>query len=246
MARHDRHEHGRALDPLKVWSTGNVLLDGHNRLGICKSHDLPYAVEYLDFESEEAATNWAVNNQLGRRNVTDAQRTKLMGLLYRENSSGHGGDRRSSSGNGCHLKEQEGNRTAAKIAKQFKVNEKTVRNAAKFVDDLEAISKVDEELEAEILTSPSPPKRKDIRRAAEAVKQGESPRAVLEAAQKAKGERQERRQPRTSCARLPNPTDDLCSCGDEHRDWTNRQDDPYGPQPCVGMRPRFELVRVLQ
>src|SRR5690606_4096073 len=134
---------------------------------------------------------WAINNQLGRRNLTKMQSHRLSGLLYKEQNRGHG----VRSGNQYTVKtgqndpSSNGHETASKLAAQFGVSEKTIRRNAKLVDDLEAISEVDEELEAEILTSPSPPKRKDIRRAAEAVKQGESPRAVLDAAQKAKEER---------------------------------------------------------
>ncbi len=73
------------LDSLKVWDREGklVLLDGHNRLKICKKHKLPYDTSTIEIESLEDAIIWIVDNQKGRRNVaTDEQRAYISGKKY--------------------------------------------------------------------------------------------------------------------------------------------------------------------
>ena len=62
-------------DAIKVWR--GIIIDGHNRYGICQKHGIPYRVQQLRFSSKENATLWIIENQLGRRNLTDATRIKL-------------------------------------------------------------------------------------------------------------------------------------------------------------------------
>ncbi len=66
-------------EPLVVWDTmtGRILLDGHNRLEICKRHGKEYAVEALAFEDKVDAMIWVLRNQRSRRNLTDDQRAML-------------------------------------------------------------------------------------------------------------------------------------------------------------------------
>lgn len=62
-------------DPLVVW--GCVLIDGHNRYDICTQHGLPFEVVQREFDSREDVVVWMVDNQRGRRNLNDFQRTEL-------------------------------------------------------------------------------------------------------------------------------------------------------------------------
>ena len=48
-----------------------VIVDGHNRYRICKKYKIPFKVEVLPLKSIEAARTWLIENQLGRRNVSD-------------------------------------------------------------------------------------------------------------------------------------------------------------------------------
>jgi hypothetical protein len=81
-------------DALIVWISDPVLqptlLDGHHRYAICKAHNLPYRIDFKKFPDREAAKNWIILNQIGRRNVTPEQRTYLMGKLYRETKKEQG------------------------------------------------------------------------------------------------------------------------------------------------------------
>lgn len=61
--------------PLVVWQ--GVLVDGHNRYGICQKHRIPFAVQEKEFEDRNDAMLWMLRNQLGRRNLNSYQRVEL-------------------------------------------------------------------------------------------------------------------------------------------------------------------------
>lgn len=62
-------------DPLVTW--GEILIDGHNRHEICTKHGLPFDVVEHEFSSRDDAIEWIINNQFGRRNLSDYQRGVL-------------------------------------------------------------------------------------------------------------------------------------------------------------------------
>jgi hypothetical protein len=63
-------------DALVLW--GEVLIDGHNRYEICSKYDLPFkTVQNDSFKSLEDVLLWMIDNQLGRRSVSDFQRGML-------------------------------------------------------------------------------------------------------------------------------------------------------------------------
>ena len=63
-------------DALVLW--GNVLVDGHNRYGICRKHDLPFqTVQNPRFQSMEDVHLWMIDQHLGRRSISDFQRGVL-------------------------------------------------------------------------------------------------------------------------------------------------------------------------
>jgi hypothetical protein len=63
-------------DALVLW--GNVLVDGHNRYGICRKHDLPFqTVQNSRFQSMDDVHLWMIEQHLGRRSVSDFQRGVL-------------------------------------------------------------------------------------------------------------------------------------------------------------------------
>ena len=69
-------------EPLVVWIEERLLLDGHNRHEICTKHDIFYKIEEISLGDRQAAINWIVNNQLGRRNLTAAHLSYFRGKLY--------------------------------------------------------------------------------------------------------------------------------------------------------------------
>lgn len=63
-------------DALVLW--GDVLVDGHNRYGICTQHGLPFqTVQNPRFQSMEDVHLWMIDQHLGRRSLSDFQRGVL-------------------------------------------------------------------------------------------------------------------------------------------------------------------------
>jgi hypothetical protein len=109
-------------DPLVIWKEKDILLDGHNRLEICKKHKLQYKTRALSLPDRIAALDWIDHNQLGRRNLSRDQWLVGIGRLYqRRKTAGHGA---SSAG-----QNDPQHRTSEIIAAEVGVSEKTVRRA---------------------------------------------------------------------------------------------------------------------
>ena len=69
-------------DALVLW--GEVLVDGHNRYGICQKHGIPFqTVQNPRFASMEDVHLWMIEQHLGRRSVSDFQRG-VLALRQRE------------------------------------------------------------------------------------------------------------------------------------------------------------------
>ncbi len=63
-------------DALVLW--GDLLIDGHNRYGICTKHGLPFnTVQATRFQTMEDVHLWMIDQHLGRRSVSDFQRGVL-------------------------------------------------------------------------------------------------------------------------------------------------------------------------
>src|SRR5262249_53457789 len=127
---------GRCRDPLVVWKGQGILLDGHNRLEICRKRNLPYDVVEIELPDRNAALEWIRANQLGRRNLTPEAVAYLRGQHYNSEKQPHGGAHRDdeASGNNCHSKTDE------VLAKRYKVAAKTIRNDGDFAADIDAIT----------------------------------------------------------------------------------------------------------
>jgi len=64
-------------EPLVVWN------DGHHRWQIIQKHpEIPYRVKDMAFADEWAAIVWMCRNQLGRRNLNEAQRQVILADQY--------------------------------------------------------------------------------------------------------------------------------------------------------------------
>ena len=63
-------------DALVLW--GDILVDGHNRYGLCLKHGIPFnTVQNTRFKSIEDVHLWMIDQHLGRRSVSDFQRGVL-------------------------------------------------------------------------------------------------------------------------------------------------------------------------
>lgn len=148
-------EDGEVREPLVVWH--NTIIDGHHRWKIIQKHNLTnYKVKQMDFSDKWAAIVWMCRNQLGRRNITDEQRTYLIGEAYRAQKMTQGTNNqyvqaKSEKGQNDHLQKKHDS-TAQKIAEDFGVGEKSVRRAEMFANSLDAAETVSAGFKEAILT----------------------------------------------------------------------------------------------
>ncbi len=139
-------------EPLTVWRHGgqDVLLDGHNRWTICQAHKIACRVKVLtdkEVPDRNAAVQWILSNQLGRRNLTTEQFTLYLGKLYNAQKPKQGG-----TGANQHQKPTGHDvRSAQQLAHEHGVNERTVRRAGKFAAAVEKAKERDPDIEAKVL-----------------------------------------------------------------------------------------------
>lgn len=140
---------GRVKVPITIWNDNGkeTIVDGHNRWSIVQKHpEIPYEVEEEHFADRYEAVVWICKNQLGRRNLTDAQKTYLIGRQYEaqkmttKNAGGHNQYTRRE------VIAQDGPKpkdTAETIAKEHNIGRNTVKRAEKFVKGVDAAEKIE-------------------------------------------------------------------------------------------------------
>lgn len=175
-------QHG-CQSPIQVWQNSKknlelpfdkedelayVLVDGHNRYKICTSHNLPFEVYVLSFDSQKDAKDYMINLQLGRRNLSQNQISYFRGLRYNNEKADKSdnlltnfpkgqNDPSGNEGQKTDKSETESSKgqndpsvktTAERLAKEYNVSPKTIKRDAEFADGLE---KIDSELRNSIL-----------------------------------------------------------------------------------------------
>jgi hypothetical protein len=147
-------------DALLIWQTTqgmidgtnndgpvNVLIDGHNRYSICKTHTIDFKVMLREFPSLEAVRDFMIDNQLGRRNLTPEQTAYLRGLKYRNERLNAG--RPVQDGDPTESDHNLGQRTQDRLAKEFKVSPRTIQRDR---DYSEGIDKLTPALKQDVLS----------------------------------------------------------------------------------------------
>lgn len=139
---------GEVREPLVLWN--NTIIDGHHRWAIIQKHpEIPYKTKQMDFADKWEAIYWICRNQLGRRNITDAQKTVLIAEAQRAQRMTYGGlknENREEATGRFTTSDQCGHlwseKTREKISKQFGVGEGTVQRSEYYLQGLEAGEKV--------------------------------------------------------------------------------------------------------
>ncbi|MBT31667.1 MAG: hypothetical protein CMO01_18580 [Thalassobius sp.] len=155
-------------DPLVVWNSPDnqkILVDGHNRIRICRKHGLDFKISNKHFNDMQAVENWMINNQLGRRNLNTEQIAILRGRQYNQLKKGHGGQEffnTDPSGQSDHSDAK----TSEKLAKVHKVSEKTIRRDGNFSAGMDKIRAQNEQLYSDIISKKVKVKRDDIEKLA--------------------------------------------------------------------------------
>lgn len=147
-------------DPLIIWETTPevaglknaetktvyVLVDGHNRYRISQKYHLDFRIILRNYNDVQEVKDSMLNKQLNRRNLTLEQISYYRGLKYNNV-----------------IKSQEGLpktvNVAFDLAKEFKVNEKTIRRDAEFAKGL---NKLSPELRQDVLAGKAKVNKSDI------------------------------------------------------------------------------------
>jgi hypothetical protein len=163
-----------------------ILVDGHNRYGICLKHKLNFKIHLISFDSLKEVRDYMIDNQLGRRNLIPEQASYLRGLRYntekqekgkytREDHKGQNVPYDLVDSKGIISTENiEDNHkgqnvpygsmskkesTSARLSKQYNVSEKTIKRDAEFAEGLNLLSP---ELKKDILSGRVKAKKSDI------------------------------------------------------------------------------------
>jgi hypothetical protein len=130
-------------DPLVVWNRNGeyVMLDGHHRYELAQKHGLSFNIVEMEFDDEAEAVQWVLRNQLARRNLTNEQRTLILGRLYNQVKLE---PLQKVSASGVNFTPETGSHATARyVGSMFGVSEKTVRNAAEFAKAVDALAEIE-------------------------------------------------------------------------------------------------------
>jgi hypothetical protein len=120
-------------EPLLAWD--GVLIDGHNRLAICRAHGLPFRVRAEHFPDRAAAEAFIIAIHMGRRSLSAEATAYFRGRRYLAEKRGHGGARPRASANA----QDAPLKTAERLAAEYRVNQATVRRDAHFARAVDAV-----------------------------------------------------------------------------------------------------------
>jgi len=118
---------GEIRDPLLIWKDGNknTLIDGRLRHEIAQKHKLVCPVIYKEFTSTEEATLYVLDNQLGRRNLSDFSSCELV-LHFEHIYKAQGRNHQSEGGKGCKISDKDKVDTKNILAKKADVSHDTL------------------------------------------------------------------------------------------------------------------------
>ena len=159
---------GRVINPLITWQ--GVIVDGHNRYRILQKHpEIPYQTFEKEFSDRYEVIAWICKNQLGRRNLTPAQRKYLIGKQYEAEKAMHGGERDMERGeNGTFTASYQndnlrfGEKTCERIAKENGLGSATVIRAEAYATGIDAAEEVLPGIKQEILSGSIRPTDKEV------------------------------------------------------------------------------------
>lgn len=150
--------------PIIVW--GQTIVDGHKRYKILKDNpQIPFRTRKLEFADKYEAIAWICKNQIGRRNLSDAQMTILIGRQYDAEKMGHGGAR-TNSREGASPQNEDlktgSQRTARKIAEEHGISRASVERSGEYVKALDIAKEYDPNIERDIMAGTINPSKKDV------------------------------------------------------------------------------------
>ena len=156
---------GCVINPLIVWN--GVIVDGHNRYRILQDHpEIPFQIHEKAFSDRYEVIAWICKNQLGRRNLTPAQRKYLIGKQYEAEkarvTNASGSNQYSAEVGGQNVHQPPAEKTSERIAREIGTNERYVRRAEEFARGIDAAEEVLPGIRQEIFSGDIHPPDKDI------------------------------------------------------------------------------------
>lgn len=142
-------------DPLVVWKGRGILLDGHARLAVCRRHALPFAVVEIDLPDRAAAVAWVLTRTLARRHLRPIAVAYYRGVLHRLTVA--------PPGTRVDLDPGHVVRSAAALARESGVDERTLRRDARLAAALDAVAgSLGDGFRTSVLTGAARLTRRDI------------------------------------------------------------------------------------
>lgn len=200
---------GEVYEPIAVWN--GIIVDGHNRWKIIKEHpEIPYRIKEMPFADKWAAFDWMYKKQLGRRNLSDEQKTYLIGKLYESRKKSAGGN-----GSNQYVKRDEQNAQNGQVAKtdkekhgvsgeialELNIGRNTVRRAEHFAKGVDALNDVSPEAAEKVLGGKTDLTKQDVSQIAK-MRSSE----IEEVAKAINGEKPSKKVTFPSCKRGKNKT----------------------------------------
>ena len=151
---------GEVYEPIVTWN--GTILDGHNRWRIIQENwdklkDKVHVKE-VEFPDRCAASEWIYKKQLGRRNLTEEQRARMIGTMYQAQKQTRGGDHgnqytETANRQNVSLPKQDApsDSTAEEIGKMYGMSGRSVLRAAKFANGVDALKAVSAEAADKVL-----------------------------------------------------------------------------------------------
>lgn len=135
---------GEVYEPIVTWN--DTIIDGHNRWRIvCENWEIlkdKFRTKQMDFADKWEAFEWMYKKQLGRRNLTEEQKTYMIGKMYeaRKNTKAFKGNQHTvKSGGAQNEHEQKNGKTADAIAREVGVGRETVKRSEKFSKGIDTL-----------------------------------------------------------------------------------------------------------
>lgn len=154
-------EAGEVYDPIVTWN--GVIVDGHNRWRVIQQHpEIKYSVREMDFADKWQAFDWMYRNQLGRRNLPDAQRAYMWGKMQEARKNSKGGNRGNQYTKVAKCHGDTLANTAEQIAQEVGVSPSTIVRAERFAKGVDAIREESPEAADKILRGDINPSRQEV------------------------------------------------------------------------------------
>lgn len=130
-------------DPLVVWERDSetILIDGHHRYAIAQKHNIDFEVKGIQFEDMLDVLDWVDKNQLGRRNLSDEERTLTIGRIYQRVRDQRAAARVS----GAEAPDGETGSALQYVADGWNVSTGTIKRASDFASAIELLKSLGED-----------------------------------------------------------------------------------------------------